>query len=274
MTELIKRINFIDASFDTSKTDAVECIAVLDSFCTSVAFKKENKIIGLKVFDHKNQNITSFSEDDFNFFDLFSSPYKSTTLLCCSLKETLVPTSVFDKSYSEDYIKFNFQSIDNEAVLNDDIKTLDITHVYTLNQSFLNTLKRIMPQAIIRNYKSALIDACFTHNGTMSNVYVNTRQDCFDCIIFTEKGLLFANTFNYKSAQDFIYYLMNVLKQLGLNPESINLFLSGAIDEGDAVYNLIYKYIRNVNLIQKPVGVEWPFADAAYHHYFALLMDK
>ena len=55
MTDLIKRINFIDPSFNTSKPEEIECVAILDSFCTSIALKKENKVIGLNVFDHKTK---------------------------------------------------------------------------------------------------------------------------------------------------------------------------------------------------------------------------
>ena len=271
MTELIKRTSIIDPSLKDIKTDVSECIVALDSFCTTVAYINDNKVSSLEIFDHKTKDITSFNEVDLTLFNFFSSSFKSITLLCSSSKETLIPTSVFDKAYLEDYIKFNFQSIENEVVLFDEIKALDIIHVYTINQLFLSTLKKIAPHAIIRNQKSVLIEKFYKHNGTMSNVYVNTKQDCFDCIIFNDKGLQFVSTFFYKTAPDYIYFLMNVIKQLALNPETINLMLSGQIEKGDAIYNLIYVYIRNINFIQKPIEIELTLSDMPYHEFFTVI---
>jgi len=270
MTELINRFHFIDPSFNPSITDEKECIATFDSFSTTIALKKENKVIALEIFDHKTKNIASFIEEDFRLFDLFSDNYQRTTLCFSSQKETLIPTTVFDRSYIEDYIKFNFQSIDNEVVLYDDIKELGIIHVYTINRALLNTLNKIMPNAVIKNQKSVLIEKFYQHNGKMCNMYVNTKQGSFDGVAFNEKGLLFANTFYYNSANDYIYYLMNIIKQLKLNPETLNLFLSGEIGKEDAIYNLIYKYIRNISFIQKPDEIELPLEITPYHYYLTI----
>lgn len=271
MSELIKRIHYIDPTFNPATAFDVDCVVTLDNFCTYIALKKENKLIALQVFDHKTKNINAFTEDDFKHFELLSNSYKNITVLCASQKDTLIPTTDFDKFNIEDYIKFNFQTIDNEVVLYDDLVDLEITNVYTINQSLLKTLNNLWPGFIIRNQKSDLLTHFFKHNGQAQNVYVNTRQDCFDCIVFNEKGLLFSNSFYYNSAQDYIYYLMNVVKQLGLNPEELNLFLSGEIEKEGAIFNFIYRYIRNINFIQKPETTEWLLEEVPYHYLFNLL---
>ena len=56
------------------------------------------------------------------------------------------------------------------------------------------------------------------------------------------------NSFEYKTPEDFIYYILFTAEQLQLNPENFKLELLGAIVENDAFYQIAYKYIRNISL--------------------------
>jgi len=271
MSELIKRIHFIDPAFNPATAFNVDCVVALDNFCTYIVLKAESKLLAVQVFDHKTKNINIFTEADFRLFELLSHNYKSISIHCTSTKDTLIPTAAFDRFKAENYIRFNFQTIDNEVVLYDDLTDLEITNVYTIRQSLINNLKNLWPGAVIKNQKSSLLTKFYKHNSRAQNVYVNTRQQAFDCMVYNEKGLLFSNSFNYNSAQDYIYFLMNIIKQLGLNPEALNLFLAGEIEKEGAIFNFIYKYIRNINFIQKPDSMAWPLEEVPYHYFFNLI---
>jgi hypothetical protein len=51
-----------------------------------------------------------------------------------------------------------------------------------------------------------------------------------------------------------MYYLLFTLEQLKLDTESTKLQLFGSIEEGDDLYNLCYKYIKDISLFIPPVG--------------------
>jgi hypothetical protein len=56
------------------------------------------------------------------------------------------------------------------------------------------------------------------------------------------------NSFEYKTPEDLIYYLLFTAEQLNLNPEYFKLEFLGDINEEDAFFKMAYKYIRNVFL--------------------------
>jgi hypothetical protein len=64
------------------------------------------------------------------------------------------------------------------------------------------------------------------------------------------KQLLFYNSFNYHSKEDFIYYLLFTVEQLKLDPEAVKLYLFGHIDEQNELFQIAYRYIRHVELFE------------------------
>ena len=68
-------------------------------------------------------------------------------------------------------------------------------------------------------------------------------------MIVQNQKLILYNSFEYKTPQDFIYYILFTAEQLQLNPENFVLKLIGKIDETDELFKICYKYIRNVSLL-------------------------
>ena len=71
----------------------------------------------------------------------------------------------------------------------------------------------------------------------------------FEIVVVQNQHLLLYNTFEYKTPEDLIYYLLFTAEQLNLNPEVFKLEFLGNIAEEDAYFKIAYKYIRNVSLL-------------------------
>ena len=57
------------------------------------------------------------------------------------------------------------------------------------------------------------------------------------------------NSFDFSTKEDFIYYLLFTTEQLNLNPENFKVQLLGLISEDSEFFEIAYKYIRNVSLL-------------------------
>jgi len=62
-------------------------------------------------------------------------------------------------------------------------------------------------------------------------VYAHFDRDRFELVIVQNQKLLLFNSFEYKTREDFIYYLLFAAEQLSLNPEFFKLHLLGDISE-------------------------------------------
>ena len=79
-------------------------------------------------------------------------------------------------------------------------------------------------------------------------MYVNIRSNHFEIVILKNKELILFNSFEYKTEEDFVYYILFTAEQLLLDPETFPLTLMGKINKNDALYNAAYTYVREVSI--------------------------
>ena len=86
-------------------------------------------------------------------------------------------------------------------------------------------------------------------------VFVNVNDGFIDVLYFKDKKLEFYNSYDYNSIEDVLFYLLFCFSELKLNPDEIHTVLSGSIDLDSNLYELIYTYVRNVELIE-PIDID------------------
>jgi hypothetical protein len=81
-----------------------------------------------------------------------------------------------------------------------------------------------------------------------------------DITVLGQKKLLFYNSFQFTTKEDFIYYLLFTLEQLRLDTESVKLRLFGDIEESDEIYTICYEYIQHLSIFIPP-NTTYPIGD-------------
>jgi hypothetical protein len=101
-------------------------------------------------------------------------------------------------------------------------------------------------------------------------MYLNVQEEQLDIIILEGDKLVLCNSFLFKTSEDFIYYVLFCLEQLKLNPDTIPLILSGAIEEEDSNYGILYMYIRNISFIEDTTNKSNQSTTEVYHKNYLL----
>lgn len=174
----------------------------------------------------------------------------------------LVPKPLFNAEELPNYLKFNAKIMANDLIAYDEIPNQDMVNVY-------------VPYTNINNYVFDLFGEFeFKHSGTVfitmllnqSRIsdspmcYVQVAEKEMEMVVVSEKRLLFYNQFEYKTKEDFLYYLLFGLEQLQMDLEKVHLKLFGCVEEGDPIYKLCYEYIRNVSVFV-PSNSSFPMED-------------
>lgn len=112
-------------------------------------------------------------------------------------------------------------------------------------------------------------------NQSSDKIFIHVQQSQFEIIILSGKTLKFYNSFVYKSPEDFIFYLLNVLKQTKQNPDTSILLLSGQLEGDSALYNLMKKYVRYLVFIDRPEEAErCKLLEHIPSHYYLNLFNQ
>jgi len=163
---------------------------------------------------------------------------------------SLVPKVLFDPGELPNYLKYNAKILANDLLEYDEIPSYDLINVYVPFVNINNDIYDLFGDFEFKHHATVLIESLLANNSTGNEpvCYVYVSPEEFDLIIVRNKKLLLFNNFTYKTPEDFLYYLMFSLEQLEFDTNEIKLRFFGAIEEGDAVFELCQEYIQNFSI--------------------------
>ena len=170
---------------------------------------------------------------------------------------TLVPSDLFDPKNSLNYMKYNTSIRIDDIAANDHVLNNEINNVYIPNIDINNFIFEKFKTFDFYHYSSLLIEKISNDFAEKfsKRVFVNVNDGFIDILYFKDKKLEFYNSYDYNSIVDVLFYLLFCLSELKLNPDEIHTVFSGSIDLDSKLYELIYTYVRNVELIE-PIDID------------------
>ncbi|MCF6350666.1 MAG: DUF3822 family protein [Flavobacteriaceae bacterium] len=169
---------------------------------------------------------------------------------------SFVPKALFNKKNLKSYVAFNNKVFNTDYFTFDSLVNQEMNLVYI---PYININNFLIDQFGSFNYKhtsSILVENLlnyFTMNDGIS-FFVHVSKTHFEVIISKNKQLLFFNTFQHQTKEDFIYYILFTVEQLNLNVEQFSLQFLGVIHKESELYQIVHKYIRNVSFLENKLS--------------------
>lgn len=235
-----------------------------------------NKPLLLQKIEMGTVSITSRIEDlfaiAFQKFPELQASYDEIVIIHSNNLSTFVPTALFDEDYLGSYLQFNTKVFETDFFAFDELPNYEMNNVYI---PYVNMNNYFIDQFGTFDYKHAntilvqkLLEA--SKNNDETKVFVHLSETHFEMVVLQNQKLQLYNSFDYKTPEDFLYYILFTAEQLQLNPEIFKLELLGKITEGDSLYAIIYKYVRNVSLFDVS-GMQNQFTEIENREHFILL---
>lgn len=226
----------------------------LDGFSFCIFDPANNKFLAIESYSVQGK----LSVDKFCFLfkafvknhEFVKLPFQETLFLIETSKTTMIPAPLFDENQMEAFANINFTNEADDVLYYDRLIYHDSFNLYAVPETLMNTLKLLFPSARFRCHSSALIEGLFIQYKNLAEekkAFINTRNSYIDIVIIEGKKLLYYNCFKYSTKEDFIYYIIFAMEQLNLNPEETEIVLSGFIEKSSSLFEMIYKYIRNIS---------------------------
>jgi hypothetical protein len=236
-----------------------------------------NRIDFLDRFSFENiSNPTQTEEALRSFFDAtpeFQTKFDKITVLHNNNLLTFIPSVLFDEQYIGSYLQFNTKVFESDFYTHDVISNYEMNAIYI---PYININNYLIDRFGSFDYKhsfSILVKKVldFSKNIDEPKLYVHCQENNFQIIAAKNQKLLLFNTFEYKTEADFIYYLLFTAEQLNLNPETLHLKLFGRVSKESNLYQIAYKYIRNISLFFDNNNLEDNVSHQDYLQHFILI---
>ncbi len=207
-----------------------------------VAYARQEIKSGGNRREYADQLKKSFEESN-----LLQYEYKDTLVIWESWRSTFVPNALFDPAETETYFRFNQSVETDDKIYADKLQIAGIYNVYSISESLEKSIG-------LRAYRDRHHASVFTESVLIwskqkmlpKQVFLNVHPTFFDMLVTENGKLLFYNSFHYKTAEDFIYFVLFVYEQLKISPESNGVVLSGNILKNSVLFETLYKYIRHI----------------------------
>ncbi|MDE7402298.1 MAG: DUF3822 family protein [Muribaculaceae bacterium] len=126
-------------------------------------------------------------------------------------------------------------------------------------------LQRTFPGARIHSHLEVLVSRLRSRSPEEARIFVDIRKGECDLVAFDRKELLSASTHSWREIADIRYHIHNLINVYGLNPESIQVSLSGLREVKTELLPLLREKIGYVMLTMTPtvaqqMGLSLPVA--------------
>lgn len=185
---------------------------------------------------------------------------------------TLVPQSYFDATKLRQYLDYNIKTLATDYITFDEISTINAKNVYVPYVNINNYLFQNFGEFEYQHHATVLIEKLLGHTTNTEGLsfYVHVSETQFDIVVLQQQELLYYNSFEFHSKEDFIYYILFTVEQLELDPNELQIVLLGAIEQESELYQIIYQYIRHVSFITITAPIFEGATDFSNHSNFLL----
>lgn len=257
----------IDLAFTSKNIDPKDHIlSVLieaDSFVYGV-FDRHHTLVSAGVH---NINLQSNVPIDVLVSDklIVTGYYK--TVISYSTKE-FAHLSPLDFGSGDFGIYFNDISVGDE-ILSDKFTDSDVHVVFKVNKNLRQQINDILSPTSEVHVSTALGQYVYPSQSSRNIVMVSS--DRLHYMSYNGGNLNMYNAYQYRTKEDFLYYLQLATDFAGIDREKDILEIGGWLDQTSDIYKLISPYYRNIQWVNMPsMSLFSKNKNHLKHHYFAI----
>jgi len=239
----------------------------------------KNKHLGLEAYHLSGEN---GSNDIAGSIDMIVKQHKwlnagfnKVQVLCNNSFSTLVPAPLFKEENKALFLEFNQPTQENHQIGVDYLQNTEAVNVYYISGSLVKLIKNTWPLANVSHFSSCLMECLalnYKNKIETDTLFINVNHDNYNLVSFKNNKLAFYNTFSYKTKEDFIYFLLATMEQLGFNPVNSELILMGNIERGGHVFQMIHQYVGSYYFIEpNAANLSFVLDEIRQHQFYTLL---
>jgi len=268
------KTKLIAPDFDFKQSPKLRaCLEISSADIVTALFTAKNELVYLQHYTFKpNEKINEVFDHLVHSEAFFSQGYASVYVSISNALYTVVPSSLFQADNKEKWLAYNHVIGGEDMVLSDNINSTDSKCVYAINQKLKVLIDQTFPNNHIKHKSTCIAESL---SGVASKNYksclVHVGSDSFDIALY-DKKMVFFNTFEYQSTEDFLYFILASLEQNKLTVDETEIVLAGEIEAQSALYDALKEYFPKLKFAvhNKSILLNNDFAKLPNHFYYSL----
>lgn len=254
----MQSIYFVDSNFtyESSKKSILSIRYATDGF----SFCVHNAADKLVVFVHEPHVVDSREAavarlKNYVVNDaILNLRFKKVYIMPCFKEKLLVPGAFFDKNNVATLYTVNQEITPDDMLLYHHIESIDAYLIETIIASFNDFIREHFPVVQIVNEAYPFIQGAVAKAlHDTEQIFLDIQDNYFDILFIRNTGIQLFNSFSYKAATDIVYFLLNCIKECGINKEKVHLSISGPVSKDYKLKELLSAYLPNPYFAKEPL---------------------
>jgi len=172
-----------------------------------------------------------------------------TVLITDSMAATLLPRQFFNVDRNREILEKICTLDKSDRVFDRSIKNRDLHLAFAVPEKIIGFGNRFAGDVKILHTAECLLslsDQVKASDHQRGAVLAEVQAHTMDILVIARDRVQLLNRYSLNDQSDFIYHVLNTMRQLELDQGSIPVYLSGMIHEDHDLKSLLQKYIRNV----------------------------
>ena len=192
------------------------------------------------------------------FFDkeeALTQGYEDVLILHDNNLNTFVPSVLFDGNALGSYLQYNTKVFPTDYFDFDSVPQMQMENVYVPYVAFNNYFLDVFGSFTFQHINTNLVQHFLSKSVSNDQVefFVQIASNHFEIVLLQNKKLVFFNSYEYQTKEDFIYYILFVFEQLQLDAQTQLVQLFGVISEESELYQTVYKFVRHVQVANNQI---------------------
>ena len=260
----MQKLAFVDETFDLNFISEYHLSIQfsLDGLSFSILDGIQKKYVSLvhqPIISNTPELSVKHLKDIINAEDKLQVGYKSIQITYSTARGTLVPDQYSQNKYHQLIAEANFGENTNEEVTSIRLKPFPDSFLFEVPTSLKTLINDKFPEALITHETIPLLWNVLSGKTENSQLAILIRNTYFWLIYIENNRIKFLNSFAYQNDEDILYFLLNVVSQLGIDPEKTPLHSEGLISKKAGIYHRFRQYIKHVQLGEATTDFQYSY---------------
>lgn len=175
----------------------------------------------------------------------FNQDYKEIKVALLNNQFNIIPNEYFEKEKdAQKWLEFNAHVFEEDQIKETNVAHQEAKLIYAFPLELEQFLQEKFEDFKLRNASEVFVNS-FQIDSDNPQVFVNVHLNQIELLIFKDAKLYFYNIFEVETKEDIVYYILNSLEQLQLDPNLIELYYFGWTLE-DVALKMLMNFVRHV----------------------------
>ncbi len=224
------------------------------SFCITDTLSQrlvaaKRKIFSIPLEEH---TIVAALSEFLKEHDILDQSYESVVVIHSNPLFNIVPKALFDQEHLGDYVKFNTQILPTDELAFDLLDPIDIALVFIPFTAVNNLILDYFGPFEYKHFSSVHLSEIMSiqHQSDELAGYFHQDQNTLHMTVIKDRKLLFHNQFSVKSTEDFLYFILFSLEQLGIDTNKFKAHFYGEITEDHPYFKMLGNYLSHCHIFR------------------------